>query len=164
MRKNLFFTLLCLFFVAPVFAQQNTGSSVMEIVDNGPYAATEEADTIIRIKMKPVDTLTPEEKIYMEQTHNEADVTEEKGSAVFFGKGGKIKGTDMYYGFHNTAPKGTIIKVYNPGTDRTVYVKVLSVIPGTKQYHNSIIGISAGAMEELGTIQERVWCELSYGL
>ncbi|WP_276134947.1 hypothetical protein [Polluticoccus soli] len=151
---RLLFSILCACLILPALAQQRTA---------GLISKKKSADTIIIIKKAaPIDTLSPEEKLFMEQTHSGTKITEEKGGAVFFGNGSKIKGTNLYYAFHNTAPKGTIIKVYNPGTEKTIYVKVLSVIPGTKQYHNSIIGISAGAKQELGVADEKTWCVLEY--
>ncbi|MCD6063366.1 MAG: LysM peptidoglycan-binding protein [Flavipsychrobacter sp.] len=149
---RLLFSILCVCLFLPSFAQQRTAGLIPK----------KKGDTIIRIKKVPLDTLSPEEKLFMEQTRDGMNLTEERGGAVFFGNSGKIKGTNLYYAFHNTAPKGTIIKVHNPGTDKSIYVKVLSVIPGTKQYHNCIIGISAGAMADLGVADEKTWCELKY--
>lgn len=116
--------------------------------------------TIIRI---PAKDTTPEiQKKYNLQTRDELVVTEEKGSAVFFENKGKLSGTNTYFAFHNTAKPGTIIKVYNPGTDKTVYVKVLGPIPNTKMYYNSIIGISNGAKSALLVTEDKAWCELKY--
>lgn len=117
--------------------------------------------TIIR-KGNKLDTLSEIEKKYREQTHDEMVVTEEKGSAVFYENKGKLSVTNTYFAFHNTAKPGTVIKVYNPGTDKTVFVKVLGPIPNTKMYHNSVIGISSGAKEALLVEDEKAWCELKF--
>ena len=116
------------------------------------------ADTVI--KLKKVDEQSKEEKLYMVQTHDEAFVTDEKGTAVFFDMPGKPKST--YYAFHNAAPRGTIIKVFNPGTKMSVFVKVLGPLPNTGQYHNSIIGIASNAKQALGVVDDKLWCELYY--
>jgi hypothetical protein len=55
-----------------------------------------------------------------------------------------------------------VVKVFNPGSGKTIYVKVLGPLPDTKLYANSIIGISSGAKEALGVTDNRTWCELSY--
>jgi hypothetical protein len=99
--------------------------------------------------------------IYNRQTNNGINVLTEKGTAVFFDKPGK---NNIYYAFHNTTPPGGIIKVYNPGTGKTIYVKVLAKIPNTKLYANSIIGISNTAKEALGVTDNKAWCELSYSM
>jgi hypothetical protein len=98
----------------------------------------------------------------MMQTNSEQVVTEEKGTAVFFENKGKLSSSKVIYALHNTAKRGTIIKVYNPGTDKTVFVKVLGSIPDTKMYHNCVIGIGSSAKELLMVTEEKAWCELKY--
>lgn len=106
--------------------------------------------------------LTNEEKLYLQQTNNEQAVFDEKGTAVFYEMPGKVGSKRTFFAFHNTVAKGTIIKVYNPGTEKTTFVKVLGPIPGTKQYHGSVIAISEGAKQALGVTDNRTWCELKY--
>jgi len=96
---------------------------------------------------------------YNSQTNNGQSVMTEKGPAVFFDNAGK---PGMFYAFHNTTKRGTIIKVYNPGNGKSVYVKVLGPLPETKQYANSIIGVSSSAKEALGETGDKLWCELSF--
>lgn len=97
--------------------------------------------------------------IYNRQTNNGTNVLTEKGTAVFFEKASK---GGPYIAFHNSMPRNTIIKVYNPGSGKTIYVKVLGALPDTKLYANSIIGICDGAKEALGVTDSKAWCELSY--
>jgi len=99
------------------------------------------------------------DKLFDMQTSNGTNVLTEKGTAVFFEKGGK---GGVQYAFHNTAQRGSVIKVFNPGTGKYTYVKVIGPIPDTKQYANCIIGISSGAKEALGILDNKAWCELSY--
>jgi LysM repeat protein len=132
-----------------------------------PYSNIENTElntTIVPLQEEKidVDTLPGAARDYVQQTNNEQNVVEEKGSVVFFSSAGKVKSSDTYFAFHATAPKGTIIKVYNPGTDKTIYVKVLGPIPATKQYVNSILGIGAIAKEALGVTENKAWCELKY--
>lgn len=145
-------------------AKEQDGGIVVETGGEQEIGQTSEtnkyanADTVIRIKKK--EGPSKEEKLYMSQTHNEAFVMGEKGTAVFFDMPGKSKGT--FYAFHNSAPRGTIIKVVNPGTKMFAYVKVLGALPNTGQYHNSIIGIASNAKKALGVSEEKLWCELYY--
>lgn len=97
--------------------------------------------------------------VYNRQTNNGLNVLTEKGTAVFFEKGGK---NSAYVAFHNTTPRGTIMKVFNPGTNKTIYVKILGPVPDTKLYANSIIGICDAAKEALGITDNKAWVELSY--
>lgn len=99
------------------------------------------------------------DSVYNVQTNNGSNVLTEKGTAVFFEKAGK---NNVYYAFHNATQRGAIIKVVNPGTGKTIYVKVLGPIPDTKLYANAIIGICSAAKEALGVTDTKTWCELSY--
>lgn len=99
------------------------------------------------------------DSLYNTQTRNGTNTISEKGTAVFFEKTGSNK---VFYAFHNTTPRGAIIKVYNPGSGKTIYVKVLSTIPDTKEFANCIIGISNAAKEALGATDSKAWCELTY--
>lgn len=96
---------------------------------------------------------------YNAQTRNGTNTLSEKGTAAFFEKSGSNK---IFYAFHNTSPRGTIIKVHNPGSGKTIYVKVLSTIPDTKEFANCVIGISNAAKDALGVSESRSWCELTY--
>jgi hypothetical protein len=99
------------------------------------------------------------DSVYNIQTNKGLNVLSEKGTAVFFDKPGKVT---MYYAFHNEAARGSIIKVYYPGSGKSTYVKVLGPLPDTKLYANCIIGISSSAKEALGINDAKAWCELFY--
>lgn len=118
--------------------------------------------TVLIDEVKPVPVLSPMEQAFQDQTAGGTMVTTEKGAAAFFpATGGTTKG--VHYAFHNNASRGSVIRVHNPGTGRTVYVKVLGPMPRTKQYAGAIIGISAAAKAELGVRGDtRAWCEVSY--
>ena len=119
-------------------------------------------DTVIVVKKTDTTEASAEEELYLSQTMNEQRLITEKGPAVFFNPASAS--SKSLYAFHNTARRGAIIKVFNPGTKKTVYVKVIGAIPGTAQYHNSVIGISATAKEELGVNENKMFCEISYGV
>jgi LysM repeat protein len=88
-------------------------------------------------------------------------LNEESGAALLYPLKTKLpEGT--YYAFHNTAARGTIIKVHNPANDRVVYAKVIGRIPDLKEYHNVIIGISSNAAEAIGAREKKLFCKLSY--
>ena len=111
------------------------------------------ADSLKMVAPGGLDTL------YDMQTNRGLNVLTEKGTAVFFEKTGK---SNVYIAFHNTARRGAVIKVHNPGNDKTIFVKVLGPIPNTKLYANCIIGINDAAKEALGVTETKAWCELSY--
>src|SRR6185437_920718 len=135
--------------------------SASPATDNDKYSNVQ-IDTIK--KGNGTDTshmVTEIEQLYMSQTNNELNTTTEKGPAVFFEMAGGASAT-VFYAFHNTTPRGTIIKVFNPGNGKTIFVKVLGPLPETKQYYNSIIGITGAAKEALGVNDNKAWCELTF--
>jgi hypothetical protein len=77
------------------------------------------------------------------------NMKEENGTAgVFKSTSGWEDG--KYYCLHNTAPSGSIIKITNKNTQKTIYAKVLDVIPDLKQNTGILVRISNAGADELG--------------
>ncbi len=92
------------------------------------------------------------------QTNN---VVSENGTAgVFKSTSGWEDG--KYYCLHNAARPGTIVKVTNAATGKTIYAKVLDNIPDIKQNTGLIIRISNAAADILGAGENKFDCSLSY--
>jgi LysM repeat protein len=127
---------------------------------------------VVKDKYKTVTTITVTKKIdtmaskpeaernYLKQTDFGNNVTSDKGTVAFFNMGSMNSTT--YYAFHNTASKGSIIKVFLPGSDKSIYAKVIGPIPTNKQYYNSVLAISSNAKTALGINDNKAWCEFSY--
>ncbi|WP_346318566.1 LysM peptidoglycan-binding domain-containing protein [Chitinophaga sp. YIM B06452] len=101
------------------------------------------------------------EQQYLQQTNNGRNAVGEKGPGSWF-KSNAVIGSGKYYALHNTAPRGTIVKVTNPLTGRSIYAKVLDAIPQLKANANLIIKLSDAAQDALGISESRFYCELSY--
>ena len=101
------------------------------------------------------------EQQYQQQTNNGRNAVSEKGPGSWF-KSNAVIGSGKYYALHNTAPRGTIVKVTNPLTGRSIYAKVLDAIPQLKANANLIIKLSDAAQDALGINESRFYCELSY--
>lgn len=111
---------------------------------------------------KPATTLPAGasfEQLYNQQTGNGKNVTTEKGPGGWF-KSNAASG--KYYALHNTAQRGTIIKVTNPLNGKFIYAKVLESIPQIKQNAGLIIKLSDSALEALGTNDAKFYVELNY--
>lgn len=67
-----------------------------------------------------------------------------------------------YYCLHNTAPAGAVIKITLKNAQRTVYAKVLDVIPDLKKNDGLVILISNAAAEELGAGSENIEVTVNY--
>ena len=97
---------------------------------------------------------------YDKQVKKDDVVNETGGAAVFKSNSGWQDG--KYYCLHNTAPSGTIIKITSTTTGKSIYAKVLDVIPDIKQNNGLLIRISNAAAQELGVGETKFDCTLSY--
>ncbi|MBL7717582.1 MAG: LysM peptidoglycan-binding domain-containing protein [Flavipsychrobacter sp.] len=116
---------------------------------------------VTRVVADTAHVVTPEEETYMAQTLQEQRIITEKGPAAFFTPKTASK---SYYAFHNTLPRGTILKVLNPGSGKWIFAKVIGTVPATAQYYNCLIGLTATAKRELGVRENKMFCEISYGV
>jgi len=90
-----------------------------------------------------------------------------KTSTADAGSAGIFKSTSgwqdgKYYCFHNQAAPGTVLKVTNNATGKTVYAKVLDAIPDIKQNAGLVLIISNAAAEELGVTDNKFNCLITY--
>ncbi len=90
-----------------------------------------------------------------------ADLQKETGAAnVFKSTSGWSDG--KYYCLHNSAQPGTVIKITSNTTGKSIYAKVLDIMPDIKQNSGILIRISNAAAEDLGVGENKFDCALSY--
>ncbi len=90
-----------------------------------------------------------------------ASSKEENGAAgVFKSTSGWEDG--RYYCLHNTAAAGTIVKITSATTQKSVYAKVLDVIPDLKKNQGVQITVSNAAAHALGESNERFEVSIQY--
>ena len=98
--------------------------------------------------------------LYNAQINNKT-VSEEKGMAgIFKSTSGWDDG--KYYCLHNSAPAGTFIKITNNLTKKSIYAKVLDLIPDLKQNNGVVIRVSNAAAAELGAGSTNFECTLNF--
>jgi LysM repeat protein len=100
------------------------------------------------------------EELYNQQTAG-VSLTEESGAAVFYPLKTKA-GPGVYYAFHDTAIRGSILKIMNPASGKIIYAKVIGPKPKLKEYHNAIVGLSSNAIQALGARDQRMFCKIKY--
>jgi len=98
--------------------------------------------------------------LYEGQTRGKSPVTQTGISGVFKSTSGWQDG--KYYCFNNEAEPGTILKVTNNANGRSVYAKVLDLIPDINQNSGLILHISNSAAAELGVNSNRFNCSINY--
>jgi LysM repeat protein len=93
--------------------------------------------------------------------NNGGDAVKESGAGnVFKSSSGWSDG--KYYCLHNNAQPGTILKITSNATGKSIYAKVLDVIPDIKQNNGLLIRISNAAADELGVGENKFDCTISY--
>ncbi len=97
---------------------------------------------------------------YEAQTADKNTVTENGAAGIFKSSSGWTDG--KYYCLHNAALPGTIIKITNGTNGKSVYAKVLDVIPDIKQNDGLIIRLSNAAADVLGSADTKINCTLNY--
>jgi LysM repeat protein len=67
-----------------------------------------------------------------------------------------------YYVLFDNAPRGQIIQITNPLNGKSIYAKVLDVIPKLGENANLIVKISDAAQKDLGITQDKFFCIVHY--
>jgi LysM repeat protein len=98
--------------------------------------------------------------VYESQTSGKNVITETGAGGIFKSTSGWDDG--KYYCLHNAAPAGTVIKVTNTTSGKSIYAKVLDMIPDIKQNSGLIIRISNAAADALGITDNKIDCTLNY--
>ena len=98
--------------------------------------------------------------LYDAQSRGKTSITESGISGVFKSTSGWQDG--KYYCFHNHAEPGKIIKVTNNANGKSVYAKVLDLIPDINQNSGLVLHISNSAAEELGVTGNKFDCSINY--
>lgn len=98
--------------------------------------------------------------IFSEQAKG-AELDNENGTAAIF-KSTSGWEDGKYYCLHNAASPGTIVKITSPATGKSVYAKVLDVMPAIKQNDGVLIRLSNAAAAALGQENSKFDCTLSF--
>jgi LysM repeat protein len=95
---------------------------------------------------------------------NKYGITEmqEKGAAVWIDD--KNLDATKSYALHRTAPVGTVIKITNPMSGRSVFAKVVGRYTENETTKDVIIVITRAAAEAIGVIDKRFFVNIGYGI
>lgn len=94
------------------------------------------------------------------EKNKNSDELETGNAGIFKSTSGWEDG--KYYCLHNTAPSGTIIKITHPVNQKTIYAKVLDVIPDLPQNKGLVLRLSNSAAEALGTTDDQFVVSIAY--
>lgn len=97
---------------------------------------------------------------YNQQVKGKSTMQDKGEAGIFKSTSGWDDG--KYYCLHNSAAAGSYVKITNTANGKSVYAKVLDLIPDLKQNTGIIIRISNAAASELGVNAANFECTLNY--
>ncbi len=98
---------------------------------------------------------------YFKALYTESNLVKESGTAAVF-KSNSGHEDGKYYCLHNAAQPGTIIKITNNANGKTIFAKVLDMIPDIKQNNGLLIRISNAGADILGVTDAKFECSINY--
>lgn len=120
-------------------------------------------------KTRPINTEreetdTTETNPVKEIPRNKYGITEleEKGAAVWIDD--KNLDATKSYALHRTAPVGTIVKITNPMSGRSVFAKVVGRYTENETTKDVIIVVTRATAEAIGVIDKRFYVNIGYGI
>lgn len=153
--------------------QQETAKGSPEVKEIEPAKPENNAPSTTQsnentITIAPVNTNSTNNRsggyfinLYNRQNQNKSSVDKNGIAGVFKSTSGWQDG--KYYCFNNDASAGTVLKITDNVTGKSVYAKVLDVIPDIKQNEGLSIVISNAAADALGAGDNKFDCVVSVG-
>lgn len=138
---------------------EKTRSEVVQVINMPQVKETEPAKTAVTVAGKKGSGGYFKNE-FVQQSKTGSELTETGAAAVFKSNSGWEDG--KYYCLLNSAAAGTIVKVTNSVTGKSIYAKVLDVMPDIKQNNGLLIRLSNAASEELGLSDTRFDCSVNY--
>lgn len=98
--------------------------------------------------------------IFKDQYETKNEIKENVLAGIFKSTSGWEDG--KYYCLYNTAQPQTIIKITNNATGKSVFAKVMDAMPDIRQNKGIAILISNAAADQLGVVENKFDCTISY--
>jgi len=113
-------------------------------------------------KIRYVDSTDSNESINIQKNRYGITEKNEKGIAVWIND--ENLDNSKSYALHSIAPIGTIVKIFNPMTNRSVFAKVVGKYTENETTKDVIIVINKAVAEALGALDKRFLVNITYGL
>lgn len=113
-------------------------------------------------KIRFIDSTDSNSGIHIPKNRYGITEKNEKGIAVWIDDANLD--SSKSYALHSLAPIGTIIKITNPMTNRSVFAKVVGKYTENENTKDVIIVLTKAATESLGALDKRFLVNITYGL
>ncbi len=143
--------------ITPEVVKNASGKPV--IISNIPKPIKKQDSSIIVKKTDSTDSST-----VIDIPKNKYGITEmnERGTAVWIND--ENLDPAKSYVLHRTAPTGTVIKITNPMTERSVFAKVVGKFTENETTKDVIIVVTKAAADAMGALDKRFFVNLIYGI
>ena len=147
----------------PVAAVPEVKKQQPEIVESKPAPTNENPITVAPARNISNTNFSGGyfKNLYDRQNENKSPIDKNGHAGVFKSTSGWQDG--KYYCFSNDVSAGTVLKITNNATGKSVYAKVLDAIPDIKQNDGLSLVISNAAANELGAGADQFDCVVSFG-
>lgn len=81
---------------------------------------------------------------------------------AYWQKDDRKASSSAFFALHDLAPVGSVLRVFNPRSQVTIYVKVLGGIPKTEKTENAVVFLSPAAAKALGAIDPKFYVKIHY--
>jgi LysM repeat protein len=147
----------------PKVPVQTNANQALNLVENPNPDAKKSSTVLPQDVSRPESNTSTRPFIPNSEPHRSRNIPrafKEEGMGIW------IDNTDLNQAksvaLHHLAPVGTVIKVTNPMTKKSIFVKVVGSFPVTEETKNAILVISKSAATLIGALDPHFRVELSY--
>lgn len=152
--------------------QQEKEPETQTVVENHPENTEEPEAPVVDVRTNESQPTVNERTVNMKfnggffrndferQSTKEQTSRVEGSAAIFKSTSGWKDG--KYYCFNNEAVPGTIVRITNRSTGRTIYAKVLDTIPEIRRNEGLSLVLSNSATDALGITESHFECSINY--
>jgi hypothetical protein len=141
-------------------------TQAVEINDKGKPQPVEEKKPEYKAvnpnKIKYLDTVDSQNNIEIPKNRYGITAMNDKGLAVWIDDN-NLDATKSY-ALHRTAPVGTVIKITNPMTSRSVFAKVVGRFTENETTKDVIIVVTKATADAIGALDKRFLVNITFGV
>jgi LysM repeat protein len=132
-----------------------------QTIDNQNPTVTDVKNTVNK-QIKYIDSTDSQSQVEIPKNRYGITEVNEKGVAVWIDDN-NLDGTKSY-ALHRSAPVGTIMKITNPMTGRSVFAKVVGRFTENETTKDVIVVVTKAAADAIGTLDKRFLVTITFGI
>lgn len=137
-------------------------NNIPEEKDSSKSSASANVADIPKPKIKIVDSTDSQNNLEIPRNRYGITAMNEKGVAVWIDDGNLD--SSKSYVLHRTAPVGTIMKITNPMTGKSVFAKVVGRFAENETTKDVLIVVTKAAADAVGALDKRFLVNITFGV